>query len=461
MFRQFLNKKSLFTCIVFLTLPLYATDTDLSSSYLRKLKQPRKKKKWTFIAYIAADNDLRSFAARNIKQMAEIGSNSNINIVAHLDIRMSGNKKVTRRYYIEKKKILHVNVNDPATQKMDSGHPNTLISCCEWAMTDYPADNYALVFWNHGTGIIDPVRGQFINPTELFTFNPNNNRLELNRTIGFLDFVELQEEQERGICWDDSTGNYLTNQDMDNALGTIRKSYMKGEKFALICFDACLMSMLEVANIIKRHAHIMISSQEVELGTGWNYKKALSQFSKSSPTKEELAKNIVTAYGSTYQHITYDYTQSAINLDKLGALEENVHQVAQILNECLKIQKNSKVKTGIRASRNKMLCTHFDEPSYIDLHHFYRNLQANLKIFAFKNVSQGNKLTKELRTALEEGRKLIESAVLANTVGRNLRNARGISIYFPERRIHSSYRKTTFAAKNAWLKFLDQYLLLR
>ena len=42
------------------------------------------KKSWTFIVYIAADNDLRIFAANNIKQMAQVGSNENLNIAVCL-----------------------------------------------------------------------------------------------------------------------------------------------------------------------------------------------------------------------------------------------------------------------------------------------------------------------------------------------------------------------------------------
>ncbi len=57
------------------------------------------------MVYMAADNDLRAFAANNIKQMASIGSNNNINIVIHLDIRLNDNQKVTRRYYVDKNKI--------------------------------------------------------------------------------------------------------------------------------------------------------------------------------------------------------------------------------------------------------------------------------------------------------------------------------------------------------------------
>ena len=75
--------------------------------------------------------------------MANIGSSEDINILVHLDIRITGNKKITRRYFVEKNKVIHINADDPQSQKMDSGDPATLISCCRWAVDEYPADKYA------------------------------------------------------------------------------------------------------------------------------------------------------------------------------------------------------------------------------------------------------------------------------------------------------------------------------
>jgi len=80
-------------------------------------------KNWTIIIYIAADNDLRSFAARNIKQMASIGSNEYVNILVHLDIRITGNKKITRRYYVEKDRILHMNAHSSSSLQSASPLP--------------------------------------------------------------------------------------------------------------------------------------------------------------------------------------------------------------------------------------------------------------------------------------------------------------------------------------------------
>ncbi len=426
----------------------------------KKPSKTRQQKNWTIIVYMAADNDLRGFAARNIKQMAAIGSNTHVNIVVQLDIRIVGNKKITRRYFIEKDKILHVNADDALSQQMDSGKAETLISCCKWAIENYSAQNYMLIFWDHATGILDPIRGRKINSAELFNFNTTVNKFELDRTKDFFDFINIPQREQRGVCWDDSTGNYLTNQKLDFALNEICTKLLKGKKFSIIGFDACLMSMIEVAHLIKKYAHIMIGSQEVELGTGWDYKNVLSPFSHSSLDKATFAQHIVHMYEYTYKLITNDYTQSATNLDNIDALENNINLIAHLLLESLKKQQSYSVKNAIKASRNKLLCTHFDEPSYIDLHHLYANLQANLHRFMFNNATEGTMIKKKLSKALEEGQYLIKQLVFANTTGKNLSQAKGVSIYFPDSRIHPSYRKTTFVRNNEWLTFLTQYLLL-
>ena len=438
--------------------PLAEQDANLNDKLFVTESIPTRasqKKPWTFIVYMAGDNDLRSFASRNIRQMAAIGSNENINILVHLDIRINNNYKVTRRYLIEKNKVTHVNANDPKTQRMDSGDEKTLISCCEWAINNYPADNYALIFWNHGTGVLDPERGRVINPSSFFEFNPATNMFDLDRSIGFLEAIN---EDERGICWDDSTGHYLTNQKLDRALEHVRTNLLNGGKLQIIGFDACLMSMLEVANIAKKHADFMVSSQEVELGTGWNYAHVLAPFTEQAPTAEELAQSIVHVYKQSYQQLTKDYTLSALKLQHIALIEKNIDDVARILLECLNVQQHNSVKNSLKASRNKLLCTHFDEPSYIDMHHFYENLEGNLQHF---NLSSNTKLITILREKLIEGKKLIKQAVVANVVGPHLSKAQGISVYFPERSMHSSYAKTTFAQSNNWIVMLKKYLFNR
>lgn len=435
----------------------YKTRLSKKSTHNEKKAKARTRNKRTIMIYMAADNDLRPFAARNIQQMANIGSNQNMTIVVHLDIRITGNKKITRRYLVEKDQVLHIDPYNPLTQQMDSGNPSTLISFCEWAIKNYIADEYDLILWNHGTGILEPPHGKIINPMDLFVFNPATHRLDLDRSIGFMEAIGCFEPKQRGVCWDDTTGNYLSNRKLETALDTICQKCLNGKKFGIIGFDACLMSMIEVSSFIKRYAHVMVGSEEVELGMGWKYDEVLFPFVKEQLNTFAFAAHIVNAYDKTYQSITNDYTLSAINLDSIESLERNIDHIARLLIESLETQRPI-MHQAIRESKNKMLCTHFDEPTYIDLHHFYKNLLANIRKIANDNTQINATIKNTLLAKLDEGIRLIEQLVIANTVGRNLKNARGIAIYFPERGIHSSYQEAAFLKTNAWGTLLSRYI---
>lgn len=412
-------------------------------------------KPWTILVYMAADNDLRHFAARNINQMASIGSNANINIIVHLDIKITGNKKVTRRYYIEKNKIFHVNVDDPETQCMDSGNPMTLYSSCKWMAEEFPANQYGLVLWNHGTGACDPMKGRIINPSEFFVFNPLTNRFELDRSIEFLDYIE---PTIRGVCWDDSTGNYLTNPLLEKILDKICVEILNRKRFSIIVFDACLMSMEEIVYIVEPFADFMAASQEVELGTGLNYELVLAPFEKDILSPADFAKHIAYSFYETYQNITNDFCYSALDLSKTTALNKNIDTVALVLRDCLSRQKENSVMNVLRTSRSRLTCTHFNEPSYLDLHHLYSNIQSNIRYFKFYDEREGARLSEILFSLLEEGKNLIKQSVIANVTGKNLSRAQGISIYFPEKKAHPSYRSSPFALHNNWINFLNHYL---
>ncbi|CAN5204828.1 N/A [soil metagenome] len=427
----------------------------LIAAIFQPLNAKQAKKPWTVIVFAAADNNLRDFAPRNQKQMSLVGSNEHVNMLMHMDIRLSGSKKISRRYYIEKNNPVQIEMTEKGP--MDSGDPSTLISACRWAIEEYPAEHYMLVLWNHGTGIIDPYGRRQFDTNFMFHYNADTNNFELDRTVGFIDLIEALDD--RGICWDDSSGNYLTNQKLEQALNEIVTNQLDGKKFDIIAFDACLMSMLEVANITKNYATIQVSSQEVEPGPGWKYDEALSIFANKNPDKREVATNIVNAFAKAYKpsgnHPGFiDYTQSAIDLTVVDELERNVNELADILIRALDSDKAHIYKNLIATSRAKKNLTHFNEPTYVDLHHLYTNLLKNLREH-FKNMDL---LNMQLLRCLDTGLALFKKVVIHSVSGSNLPNARGISIFFPEKRIHPSYKKANFA-KNNWINFLSKYVL--
>jgi len=121
------------------------------------------------------------------------------------------------------------------------------------------------------------------------------------------------------------------------------------------------------------------------------------------------------------------------------------------------LQTNYSVKTAVRDARKKNSCTHFDEPSYIDLSDFYANLLRQIPYMTLQNSATEAEFRKKLRNALENGIQLIKATVFANVCGSNLQRAAGLSIYFPERKAHQSYALTDFAKSNAWATLIGHY----
>src|SRR3990167_1155543 len=172
----------------------------------------RTPRQWTFMIYIAADNDLFYFAWNNIKQLAK-GANANVNIIVFLN--EPGINKKTQIYLVEKNRAVLLNKDN--NQKLDSGNPQTLIDFCSWTIANFPADEYLVDLWNHGTGPAD--RGyRIFNPSALFVLNPNNLMLELDRSVTYFGAAETaHEERPRGICFDETYRSYLDNQKLQYA----------------------------------------------------------------------------------------------------------------------------------------------------------------------------------------------------------------------------------------------------
>lgn len=432
---------------------IYARVSQITSSSAHVAQQVASSSECTFMVFIAGRNNLAGFAPRNIKQMAATGSNEHVNILVHFDGRLPGGVRTTRRYLILHNQIIHLNAQDPLTQAMDSGDPETVISFVDWSVKHFPAKQYVLLFWNHGFGIIDPQNGRLINTNELFTLNPVTNKLQLDRSIDLLDLIESPVAP-RGVCWDDSTGNYLTNQKLEYALATITQRL--GKKLDMVVFDACLMAMMEVASIVKQYSDYMVASQEVVLGPGYNYDELLKPFAKSSMSMEEFARHIVQSFFKTYDRVTEDYTQSAINMRLLDAVEKNIHEVAAILLDGLSKQTQFSVKQMIRSAAENSV--HFDVDGYIDLHHFYRNLLAYIEHMHLQDAQAEFRFKMALQGMVQEGITLLEKAIISSVAGPNLAQARGLSIYLPKQRIHPSYKRTEFCQKNNWGNLLTQML---
>lgn len=437
------------------------SNDQISPEDLQELRSINPKKEWTVIVYMAADNDLHPFAWKNLKQMEQIGSNENINIIVQLNT--PGNSTPTKRYIIKKgRRILALDPVSPNT-KLNSGHPQTLIDCVAWAAEHYPANHYGLIFWNHGSAAIDPNFSKTVNPCDLFYCDPVDNMLTIDRGISYLTLLAQMNQgaqfaDKRGICFDDTFKSYISNADLDIALRTVKQVVLNGKNLDVVIFDACLMSMIEIASIVRKYADFMATSQEVVYGTGQNYEYLFRPFLTGVLEPKNFARHAVIAYEQTYQKIINDYTFSALDLKMCANLENNINTVARLLQEALAHQAGYSVSNMLRKCKSTQFCTCFDEPSYIDLSDFCNNVLGHIAHINLKNKQHEQQLQTALRQALLQCIESIQLLVFENRIGQKLNRAKGISIYFPEHAIAPNYFKSPFALSSFWSQLLTKYL---
>ncbi len=409
----------------------------------------QKIKKWTILIYIAGDNDLYKFALRNIEQMKQIGSSSTLNIVIHFDYHREPKQKKTRRFFVERNQLLEIGENSA----MDSGSEQTLINAAQWATTNYPSEHFGIVLWNHGSGDLNPARlERLINPAELFYYDATSNQIVLDRSISFMDFL-MRKASERGICFDNTTGNYLNDQKLALALHEITKM-RNNSKIDIVLMDACLMAGIGTAYLLSKYVNYMTASEEVVLGPGYNYATMLRPLSTKFMSPEAFARHAVEAYNQTYGPITQDYTESAFDLSYIEQLAENSNTLANLILHFSEFDPSKSILRTIKLCASKDFCTHFDEPSYVDFLHFYNNLLIHCSRINVKDY-QNNDFYSELTKIIKQGIYLHEKTVISSVSGKNYPKAEGISIYFPQK-MHSSFENTFFGKKyTRWLSLIS------
>lgn len=419
---------------------------------------PAEQKSWTVLIYIAGDNDLDIFVDRNLKQMQKVGSNEHINIVAQVNIKEGRNQQKVSKMVLIKKDSLKILEQHKQPHQTDSGNPQNLISFCAKAIAQFPADHYALIFWNHGTGPLDPhmEASRTISISDLLKFGKGAQQKNSSPFFHCPEIMDTEQDLYKGICFDDSTGNFFTEAKLLFALQSIHEQALEGKKFDLIGFDACLMATAEIASLLKPFARYMVASQEVELGTGWDYKRVFLPFQNRTLTPEAFGKHIVNVYAKTY-HFIDDFTLSCLDLEHMESLEKSIKELALLLYQSPFPLQDSLLE-ALRSSRYKHACTHFDEPDLIDLQHFLSNLKALLSEFSKLYNQEYELFSKIIAQHIFVTLKILEKLILEVKNGRQFDRAGGLSIYFPEHTVHHSYHLNSFAYATKWISFLNYYV---
>ena len=236
---------------------------------------------WTILVYMDADNDLESYAIDDFLEMAEVGSTSHVNIVVQFDRNPNyddryGNWADTKRFLVTAGMTPTAGNAVSDIGEVDMGSAATLASFITWGVTTYPAQNYALVMWDHGYSWY-------------------------------------------GVCWD-YTNSYdcLTPAEIDSAMSDAQTA-VPGLHFGVIGFDACEMGTMEICAQLYPYTDYFVMSELDVPGTGWNYQRSLQWLTTNyQATGEQLSIRLAQDYITTYAtpiapYETQDASMAAIN----------------------------------------------------------------------------------------------------------------------------------------------------
>ncbi len=411
---------------------------------------------WTVLMYQDADdNVLEEDIFMDLNEAERIGSTGEVILIAQMDRYdggFEGEDEVTGavRYVLTQDDDLEVINSDEVEDlgEINMADGEELTAFLVWGMQNYPAEHYAVILSDHGTGW----PGGWTDP------EPENDPDE-TEIDGFDDMLYLPELQ----------------QALHNALDETGV-----DKFDLVGFDACLMGSLEVFAALEPVADYAVASQETEPSMGWAYASFLDALtSRPNMSGEELAELVVDTYidqdtliidpeaRATYLERVYD-TDEDISPEELAA-EENrtvtltavdlaqIPAVMQALDDLADAMSGINQKMVARArSRTQSFESVFgdDYPSpYLDLGHFAKLMKKESTSPKVADASDA------LRIA-------IDNAVIAEKHGEEKQGATGISIYFPDSDLfetegsdYETYNRiaSTFADASLWDDFLTTH----
>lgn len=417
------------------------------------------KRNWTIMVYLAGDNNLDSAGVVDIKEMKTVGTTDQVAVLVQFD--RAGAKTQTVRYCLKKGTPLAKDAVQ-SLGETNMGDPKVLEDFVTWGVATYPADHYLLVLWNHGAGWDDanlyqgdvfsgaaPPVSRKAEPVATRGAAPGAKALPLaqaragirrTRRALFSTTVEAAVKQ-RAIAFDDQAQDFLDNIELKKVMTAIKKKLTR--KIDILGMDACLMSMAEVAYQMRDVADYSVGSEETEPGEGWPYDRILKALAaKPAMTPEELSKTIVTQYLASYKS-SENVTQSAVKLAGLKTLATAVDGLAKALKGIL----------ADAASRTALINARAQVQEYSRPYDDYCDLIDLCDLIA-KGVA-----TPAVKTACAAVKDAAAAAIVATGYkGPAVDNSRGISIYFPKRKLSPLYKTLDFTKKNAWDEFLVAYL---
>jgi hypothetical protein len=400
--------------------------------------------KWTFMVYMAGNNNLSSKGDSDLGEMRKVGSTPDINVVVQFE---NAGPDGTRRFFIRN------GANDEVKSlgKTDSGDPAVVKGFIDWAVGSYPADHYAMILWNHGGGWEPADLDQYAKTLRAPEFTRGEayrmGKSRLKKTLFFttLKTVLQKSIKDRAICSDDSTGHSLDTVELGHVVAHAKDTI--GQKLDILGMDACLMSNLEVAYEVTPFVNCLVSSEEEEPGQGWPYDTVLKAFNnKPGDSPANLTSAVVKGYIDFYKSAGESgVTQSAFALEKIEDTAKSVDALGEALVGHMPVAA-SEISTAIKRSKS----------------FFYKQLwdlnQFSMEIAKATSDSDIRKAAGDVQAAIKPG---YTNFVLSKSeIGSSYAACGGLSVYLlpPLEKVSEYYADLAFTKDYPnWQKMLQEY----
>ena len=253
--------------------------------------------KWTFLVYMAGDNNLDGAALRDIAEMAKAGSTKDVNILVQLDriedqtdpaLPDHPGRRVQERLHRKLRRYQHRRSADPLQLRQMGG----------------------------GQLPRRPVRPHPLEPRQRLVggCQEPGGRSRRQETAPAPFPSQPSPRPHRSICYDDTSGgDALDNRELRVVLAGI--CALLGRKIDLLGMDACLMNMVEVAYQLRESVNVIVGSEIEEPFDGWPYAEILTRLT-ARPRQDAaaLARWIVKSYLLSYKGKDETVTQSALDV---------------------------------------------------------------------------------------------------------------------------------------------------
>lgn len=427
-------------------------------------------REWTVMIFMNAKNNLECDALDNFDQLTSIDTGAAVQVVVELGRPAkhypcgAGNQEwsgvsrfVMRRGIRPQPEFAVAESSVPRVRQDDMGSAETLVRFVEWSQKRFPAKRSALIIWNHGQGW----RLQALRDRAL---RSGPNRADSDPDLLQRAFAGTDSESAvggfRSVSFDEDTRNFLYNRDIQDQLGR----YLGPRRLDLIGFDACLMATIETAYAMRTVASVMVASEELEPGAGWDYEDWLTRLSASASTIDAAALGtiLVKSYERTYGDRLMT-TLSAMSLDRVAEVSSAITALAVHLKSVL-----PRERANIAAARAATL--NYGERAglhnIVDIGKFVEELRPRTRdqaLWSAIDVLLGH---------LRDDRFVTSS--YASRRSKAGHGSHGVSIYFPATKANFDrdkpdnlgyLRRNTvapveFVNQEEWAPFISEYLRL-